>query len=208
MAAVRSAVGQDANVMVDLHGRTTPAMAIQYGLALAPFRPWFIEEPCQPEDVSAMAEVARALPIPIATGERLVTRWEFRELMAQRACAVIQPDVCHCGGLSEMKRLASMAEMHQLSVAPHNPLGPIATMANIHFALSTPNFLIQEIMRADVPWRDEIVDAPLRITGGYVEAPLRPGLGIEVDERTAAKHPYVAEPAMLVLDEDNAVLDW
>ena len=208
MGTVRDAVGEDVDVMVDLHGRTTPSMAIQYGHALGPMRPWFFEEPCQPEVVDAMVEVARALPIPIATGERLVTRWQFRELLEKRACAVIQPDVCHCGGLSEMKKIAAMAETYQISVAPHNPLGPVATMANIHFALSTPNFLIQEVMRQDVPWRNEVVDAPLDIRDGYVYPPTQPGLGLEVDEQGAAAHPYKPEPQLNCFDEEGAVADW
>src|SRR6202011_3853255 len=180
MGAVRQAVGDEVDVMVDLHGRTTPAMAIQYGHALAEYRPWFLEEPCQPENVDAMVEVSWALPIPIATGERLVTRFEFRELLEKRACAVIQPDVCHCGGISEIKKIAAMAETYFISVAPHNPLGPLATMVNIHFGLSTPNFLIQEVMRSDVPWRNEVVDDPLRIENGFVLPPTRPGIGIEI----------------------------
>jgi galactonate dehydratase len=208
MGTVRDAVGEDVDVMVDLHGRTTPSMAIQYGHALGPMRPWFFEEPCQPEVVDAMVEIARALPIPIATGERLVTRWQFRELLEKRACAVIQPDVCHCGGLSEMKKIAAMAETYQISVAPHNPLGPVATMANIHFALSTPNFLIQEVMRHDVPWRNEVVDAPLDIRDGYVYPPTQPGLGLEVDEQGAAAHPYKPEPQLNCFDEEGAVADW
>src|SRR5579884_1937124 len=97
MAAIREAVGDDVDVMVDLHGRTTPAMAIEYARLLAPYRPWFFEEPCPPENVAGMARVARAIPIPVATGERLVTRFQFRELLELGACAIIQPDLCHCG---------------------------------------------------------------------------------------------------------------
>jgi galactonate dehydratase len=208
MGAVRDAVGDDVDVMVDLHGRTTPAAAIQFGHALAPFRPWFLEEPVQPGNVDALVEVARALPIPIATGERLVTRWEFREVLEKRACAVIQPDVCHCGGVAELRRIAAHAETCFVSVAPHNPLGPIATAVNVHLALATPNFLIQEVMRADVPWRDEVVDAPLEIVDGHVLPPTRPGIGVDVDEAAATAHPYRTEPAVRVFDRDGAVGDW
>ena len=208
MAAVRNEVGDDIDVMVDLHGRTTPAMAIQYGRALLDYRPWFLEEPCQPENVNAMVEVSRALPIPIATGERLVARFGFREILERRACAVIQPDVCHCGGISEIKKIASMAEAYYVSVAPHNPLGPIATMVNIHFALSTPNFLIQEVMRSDVPWRDDVVDDPLKIERGYVLPPTRPGIGTEVNEAAAAQHPFAPEIQMRAFHPDGSVADW
>ena len=208
MGAVRDAVGHDVDVMVDLHGRTTPAMAIRYGHALAPYAPWFLEEPVQPGNVDALVEVARALPIPIATGERLVTRWEFQELFAKRACAVAQPDVCHCGGVAELKRIAAMAETAFVSMAPHNPLGPIATAVNVHTALSTPNFLIQEVMRSDVPWRNEVVDAPLEIVDGRVLPPIRAGIGVEVDEAAAARHPYVPELPARVFHDDGSVADW
>jgi galactonate dehydratase len=208
MASVREAVGEDIDIMVDLHGRTTPAMAIQYGLALAPYRPWFFEEPCPPENVDAMVEVARAIPIPVATGERLVTRFGFRQLFEKRACAIIQPDVCHVGGISELKKVAAMAEAYYMSVAPHNPLGPLATMVNIHFGLSTPNFLIQEVMRSDVPWRDEVVDDPLRIEGGYVLPPTRPGIGVEINEEAARRYPYKPELQMRAWHSDGSVADW
>ena len=208
MGAVRDAVGDDVDVMVDLHGRTTPAAAIQFGHALAPYRPWFLEEPVQPGNVDALVEVARALPIPIATGERLVTRWEFREVLEKRACAVIQPDVCHCGGVAELRRIAAHAETCFVSVAPHNPLGPIATAVNVHVALSMPNFLIQEVMRSDVPWRDEVVDAPLEIAGGHVLPPTRPGIGVEVDEEAAARYPYAPELPAREFYDDGAVADW
>jgi galactonate dehydratase len=208
MGAVRDAVGPDVDVMVDLHGRTTPAMAIAYGRSLAPYHPWFLEEPCPPENVDAMVEVARALAIPIATGERLVTRFQFRELFEKRACAIVQPDVCHCGGISELKRIAAMADTYYVSVAPHNPLGPIATAVNVHFAFSTPNFLIQEVMRSDVPWRNEVVEGGVEIVGGHVPLPTRPGIGVDVDETAAAAHPYAPEPSLDAFDADGAVADW
>lgn len=209
MAAIREAVGDDIDIMVDLHGRTTPAMAIQFGEVLRPYRPWFMEEPCPPENVGGMAEVAQALPgIPIATGERLVTRFQFRELFERRACAVVQPDLCHCGGLWEARKIAAMAETYYISVAPHNPLGPIATAAAIQFDFATPNFLIQEAIRSDVPWRDEVVSNPVEVVGGKVALPTRPGLGIEVNEVEAAKHPFQPEILMQPFHRDGAVADW
>ncbi len=208
MKAVREAVGDDVDVMVDLHGRTTPAMAIQYGHALTPFHPWFFEEPCQPENVDAMVEVARALPFPIATGERLVTRWQFRELLEKRACSVIQPDVCHCGGVTEIKKIAALAETHFIAMAPHNPLGPLATMVNIQVGFSTPNFLIQEVMRSDVPWRYDVVSDALDIRGGFIYPPTKAGIGIEINEKEAAKHPYEPELEMRYFHPDGSVADW
>jgi len=208
MRSVREVVGDEVDIMVDLHGRTTPAMAIQYGQALAAFDPWFFEEPCQPENVEAMAEVARKLPFPVATGERLVTRFQFREVFEKRACAVIQPDVCHCGGVSEIKKIAAMAESYYISVAPHNPLGPLATMVSLHIGFSTPNFLIQEVMRSDVPWRYDIIKEDFDIENGYFVRPTRPGIGIEIDEKEAAKYPYQAEPDMFYRHPDGSVADW
>jgi galactonate dehydratase len=209
MAAIREAVGPEVEIMVDLHARTSPAMAIQYGEVLRPFRPFFLEEPCPPENVGGMAEVARALPgIPIATGERLVTRWGFRELLERRACAVIQPDLCHCGGLWEARKIAAMAEAYYVSVAPHNPLGPVATATAVHFALATPNWLIQEAIRSDVPWRDAVVGGGLPVVDGHILPPTAPGLGISVDEREAGKHPFQQEVLMQWWHGDGAVADW
>ena len=138
---------------------TFPANAIEFCRVLAPYRPFFIEEPVPPENVDAMAEVRKASPVPIATGERLVTRFGFREIFEKQACHVIQPDLCHCGGLWEAKKIAAMAETYYMGVAPHNPLGPVANAAALHFALSTPNFLIQEDMLTDVPWRWDVVQS-------------------------------------------------
>jgi galactonate dehydratase len=207
MAALRDAVGYDVDLMVDLSGRTTPAMAIQYASILEPFQPLFFEEPCQPENVDALVEVARAIRIPVATGERLVTRYGFRELFEKRACAVAQPDVCHCGGVTELRKIAAMADTYYISMAPHNPLGPVATAVNMQLALSTPNFLIQEIMRADVPYRDEVVDAPLQIVDGYAHPSDRPGIGVEVDETAAARYPYQPEVLQRDFHPDGSVAD-
>jgi len=163
-----------------------------------------------PENVDAMAEVRRASPVPIATGERLLTRHDFRPLFEKQACDVIQPDLCHCGGLWEAKKIAAMAEAYYLGVAPHNPLGPVANAAALHFALSTPNFLIQEDMLGDVPWRWDVVKSNLQTKDGYWLPCETPGLGIEVDEKAAAKHPFKQEVmhSLTIRAKDGAVLDW
>lgn len=208
MAAIREAVGDEVDIMIDLHGRTTPIMAIQYGEVLAPYRPFFFEEPCPPENVDAMVQVARALKIPIAAGERRVTRFEFREMLEKQAVHIIQPDLCHCGGIWEARKIAAMAETYYVSVAPHNPLGPIATMANVHFGFATPNFIIQEHIRNDVPWRDDVVTPPVVAQDGFFYPPDRPGLGVEVNEREARKHPYGKEYRMAYYHSDGSVADW
>lgn len=209
LAAIRDRVGADVEIMVDLHGRTTPAAAVQVIQAMTPYRPWFVEEPVPPGDARQLRQVADAVGVPLATGERLVGRQEFHPVLEARAVAVIQPDVCHCGGLSELRRIASAAELYGVSVAPHNPLGPVATAHNLHFAASTPNWLIQEQMRAAAPWWDEVVTRPLEIADGHADIPAGTGLGLEVDERAAARHPYEPEPQLAAARlADGSVTDW
>lgn len=209
MGSVREAVGEDVDVMVDLHGRTSAAGAIEYGQALAPLRPWFFEEPCQPGNVAEMVRVAEALPFPVATGERLIRLQEFAEHLAAGACAVLQPDVCHVGGPTGIRKIAAMAEAHHVALAPHNPLGPIATAVNQHLGFALPGVLVQEVMRADVPWRDEVVQGTLPITQGHVELPTGVvGWGVSVDEAAAARFPYAPEPQIASRNIDGSVSDW
>ena len=210
MSALRNAVGDGVDIMVDCHGRHSLGNAVEFCRVLAPFRPLFIEEPVPPENVDLMAEVRRLSPVPIATGERLVTRFQFREVFEKLACQVVQPDLCHCGGLWEAKKIAAMAETYTMAVAPHNPLGPVANAAALHFDLSTPNFLIQEDMLADVPWRWEVVEHALESRDGYWLPSDRPGLGVEVNEAAAARHPFAQETihSMTVRAADGAILDW
>ncbi len=145
MTALRQAVGDEMDIMLDFHGRHFPGNAIEFCRILAAYRPYFIEEPVPPENVDALVQVRQASPVPIATGERLVTRFGFREIFEKQACHIIQPDLCYCGGLWEAKKIAAMAEIYYMGVAPHNPLGPIANAVALHFGLSTPNFLIHSI---------------------------------------------------------------
>jgi galactonate dehydratase len=207
---LREAVGDKIDLMVDFHGRTFPAMAIQYINAIAEYSPYFCEEPVPPENVGSLLEVRQRTQVPIATGERLVTRHQFRDLFEQRACHVIQPDLSHCGGLWEARKIAAMAETYDMGVAPHNPLGPVANAAALHFALSTPNFLIQEDMLTDVPWRWDVVRSSLQTQDGYWLPCETPGLGIEVDEAAAARHPFQPEVmhSLTIRAPDGAVLDW
>jgi galactonate dehydratase len=203
-------VGDDVDIMIDCHGRHFLGNAVEFCRILAPYRPYFIEEPIPPENVDVLAEIRKASPVPIATGERLVTRFQFREIFEKLACHIIQPDLCHCGGLWEAKKIAAMAEVYSMGVAPHNPLGPVANAAALHFDLSTPNFLIQEDMLTDVPWRWDVVKHSLRTERGCWLPTDSPGLGIEVDEAAAARHPFeqeVLHPTTVRAD-DGAVLDW
>lgn len=208
MKAVREAVGDHVDIMVDLHGRTTAAGALAYGRALAPYNPWFFEEPCAPGNAESILEVARALPFPVATGERLISLQEFREHLKIGACAVLQPDICHVGGPTAMRKIAALAESHGIPLAPHNPLGPIATAVNQHVAFATPGVIIQEVMRSDVPWRNDVVSSTFPIVNGYISTPDGPGWGIEVNEEAAAEHPYKPEIQITTRDVDGGVADW
>jgi galactonate dehydratase len=205
---MRKAAGDKVDIMLDLHARTTPAAAIQFGRLLADYNLYWYEEPCWPEHVDALVEVSRALPFPIATGERLAGRWQFRELLEKRAVAIVQPDVSHCGGISEARRIAAMAETYSIAVACHNPQGPVSTASSIHVGFATPNYLIQEVVRADVPWRNDILIDPLDVARGSVPPPTKPGLGIDINEAEAAKHPFQPEVTMDCFHRDGSVADW
>ena len=206
--AIRSAVGPGMDLMVDLHGRTTPAMGMQYCRALEPYGLFFFEEPCPTEDLDATAQITRFSSIPIATGERLVGRHQFRELFEKRACHIIQPDLSHCGGLWEARKIAAMAETYSMSVAPHNPNGPVATAVAVQFALATPNWIIQEAITSDVPWRNEVILNPIEVVEGNAVFSDRPGLGIDIDESAAAKYPLKPEAEQRYFHPDGSVADW
>lgn len=207
---LRRAVRPNIDIMVDFHGRTSPAMAIQYINAIEEYRPFFCEEPVRPENVDAIKMVTDRTKVPIATGERLVSIHQYKDIFEKNAVHVIQPDLCHCGGLWAAKKIAAMAEVYNMGVAPHNPLGPVANAVALHFAVSTPNFLIQEDMLTDVPWRWDVVETEMMTENGYWKVPTRPGFGIEVNEKEAKKHPFKQEiiHSNSIRDEDNAILDW
>ncbi len=212
MQGIRKAVGDDIEIMVDFHGRPASiGAALAYIQALEPGRPMFVEEVLPPGDATAMARVAAQTKVPLASGERLAERSEFDELFRLRAIDIAQPDICHCGGLLEAKKIAAMAETTSIGVAPHNPLGPIAGVAALHFAVSTPNHVIQEEMVGAVPWYDEVVEGPIRMVEGYWQIPDAPGLGIAVNESVCAAHPFAPEIQLAAKDGvlgDGTVVDW
>ena len=208
MEGLRTGLGDDIDIMVEFHGRCTPDTAIQCGKALEPYHPYWFEEPCSPDNISGLLKVARAVNIPIASGERIVLRHNYRPILEQNVLAVIQPDVCHTGGITELRKIASMADAYSVPVAPHNPMGPIATAVNCHVALSTPNFLTLEVFHSDVPWRNEVVHNPMAFKDGYMTVTDEPGIGIEVDEEEIKKHPYEGGNALRFFHEDGSVADW
>ena len=210
VAAMRDAVGDEIDIMVDCHARPSPTMGKIFARALEPFDLFWLEEPCWPEHPEAIAEIARSVRTPVATGERLVGLHAFRDLLASRACAIVQPDITHCGGLSEARRIAALAEAFGAALAPHNPQGPVSTAASLELGFATPSYVICEAVSADVPWRGEVVQEGFTVheDGRYVTPSERPGLGVEIDLDAVARHPFRQEIPQGVSYPDGAVGDW
>jgi galactonate dehydratase len=208
--AMREAVGDGIDIMVDCHARPSPRMGLLFAKALEPYGLYWFEEPCWPESVEGIAEVQRAVSTPIATGERLVSQHQIRELLEKRACSVIQPDITHCGGLSEARRIAAMAEAYRVAMAPHNPQGPVSTAASLEFGFATPGYLICETVHGDVPWRQDIVKEGFTVEkkGRIVRPSNLSGLGIEINETEVAKHPIQQETVQRSFYADGSVGDW
>jgi galactonate dehydratase len=211
MGALREAVGEEVEIMIDFHGRPASiSAALQFIEEVAPFRPMFCEEPVQPGNTEALRLVTERATCPIAAGERLVGYAEFEPVIRANAVHIVQPDLNHTGGLLEGKRIAAAAEAAYIGVAPHNPNGPIAGVAALHFDVSTPNVVIQEEMSGAVPWYDDVVRTVLKRVGNAWELPTQAGLGVEIDEREAAKHPFkpeVMHTTTAVLP-DGTIVDW
>jgi galactonate dehydratase len=210
VAAMREAVGPDIDVMVDCHARPSPRMGLLFAKALESYNLYWFEEPCWPESVDGLAECQRAVKTPIATGERLTSLYAFRELLDKRACSIIQPDITHCGGLSEARRIAALAEAHRVAMAPHNPQGPVSTAASLEFGFATPSYIICEAVHLDVPWRKDVVSEGFTVEpkGRIVRPGNRPGLGVEIDEPEVKKHPFEQELPQRVFYADGSVGDW
>jgi galactonate dehydratase len=211
LSAIRDAVGKEMDIAIDFHGRVSPAMAIRLAKAFEPYYPMFIEEPCLPENVDAMVRVANSTTIPIATGERLFTKWGFREVLEKQAVAIVQPDLCHAGGIFEARKIAAMAETYYGAVAPHNPLGPISLAACLQLDACTPNFLIQEHPTLDDKGDigNGFLKTPFKIEGGYISIPKGPGLGIELDEEALQEKIFEGKwETPRLYHEDGSVADW
>ena len=194
VGAVRDAVGNAVDLLIEGHGRFNVPTACTIAHELEPFRPLFFEEPVQPGNLDALADVRAKSRVSIAAGERLYHRNQFRELFEKRAVDVVQPDVSHAGGLGECKKIAAMAETYQLPFAPHNPSGPVAHAATMQLAACTPNFYLLETMATDIPWRKDLTTESLVFKDGYFEIPDRPGLGLELNEEAFAEYPYQPRP--------------
>ncbi len=204
-AALREAAGPDCDIAIDFHGAISPATARLLIKALEPYQPMFVEEPINCQETDLMAEIARGTPLPIATGERIFTKWGFREILEKKAAIVLQPDLCHAGGITEVRLIAGMAEAFYATVAPHNPLGPISLASGVQIAASIPNFLCQE----QVSLGEGYVKTPFKVRDGYLDLPTAPGLGVELDENLMAdklNHEWKNREEYDA--DDGSVMDW
>ncbi|MFP4328575.1 MAG: mandelate racemase/muconate lactonizing enzyme family protein [Paracoccaceae bacterium] len=197
--AVRDAVGDRADLLFGTHGQFTADGAIRLGQALEPYAPLWFEEPVPPDDPSGMAEVARALRIPVAAGERLTTRAEFATLLRMGAARILQPALGRAGGIWETRKIAALAEAFNAQLAPHLYAGPVEWAANIHLAATIPNLLMAETI--ETPFHDALIGGAIRVEDGFVTPPETPGLGIELDEALARAHPYEGTGLHLQMQE-------
>jgi galactonate dehydratase len=204
-AALREAAGPECDLAIDFHGAVPPATAKLLIKALEPYQPMFVEEPINCENHDVMAEIARGTFLPIATGERIFTKWGFRRVLEKQAASILQPDVSHAGGITEVRLIAAMAEAYYAGIAPHSAVGPINIAAMLQIAASIPNFLIGECRQLG----EGYLKKPFKVENGYVALPTEPGLGIELDEDGLADkigHEYHI-PWTYDAD-DNSVVDW
>ncbi len=210
VASMREAVGDNVDLMVDCHARPSPAMGMQMAKALEPYGLYFLEEPCWPENIESLAAINASVTTPIATGERLNHLAAFRDLFAARGCEVCQLDLTHCGGFTEARRIAALADAHRIALAPHNPQGPVSTAASLEFGFSQPSYVICESVHNDVPWRSDVVQEGFAIDPSTqtVTANTKPGLGIEINESEVKKHPFEQEVPQRVWYQDGSVGDW
>jgi galactonate dehydratase len=187
---VREATQNEADIIIEGHGRFDLPTALRIGKALEAFDVLWFEEPLIPDSLEALAELKTRVRVPIACGERLYSRWQFRSLLELRAADYIQPDVSHAGGITELRKIAAMAETHYVPICPHNPSGPVANAATLQLAACLPSFYLLEMMSGDVPWRKDVCREDVAIDEGLVRIPAGPGLGVDIDEEAIARHPY------------------
>ena len=205
---MREWVGPDVELAFDFHGKMTPGLAIEICHELEGMRPMFVEEPVPQENVDALKLVSDHVSFPIATGERLLTRWGFREVLEKQAVALIQPDASHVGGITELKKVANMAEVYYVHIMPHCAIGPVAFSACMQVDAAVPNFLIQE--QIDQCLGDGLLRQDWQVRDGYIELPTKPGLGFEIDEQAVEQEcVYREELGGEFYDPtDGSVADW
>lgn len=200
--AIREAVGSKADLLFGTHGQLTTAAAIRLARRLEPYDPLWFEEPTPPDNSREMARIARQTSIPIATGERLVTKYEFAEVLENQAASILQMALGRVGGILEAKKIAGMAEAHYAQIAPHLYCGPVEAAANIQLATCSPNFLIQESIKDFSGFHADILEAPLQWENGYIIPPTEPGIGVSLDEEVARNNPYDGKLLHLEMEQD------
>lgn len=205
---MREWVGPEVELAFDFHGKMTPALAIEICHELKGMRPMFVEEPVPQENALALKQVSDHVTFPIATGERLLTRWGFREVCELHAVAYLQPDPSHVGGISELKKVANLAEIYYMHIMPHCAIGPVALAAAMQVDAVVPNFLIQE--QVDASLGDGLLHQPWQVRDGHIDLPLGPGLGFEVDEREVEQHRSYEEElgGEFYHPQDQSIADW
>lgn len=191
LEAVRKAVGDDFDICIDAHGQLTTTMAVDFCTRIEDLRPYFVEEATQLEDLGELAHLRSKTKVPLATGERSFTKYGFAEFCSRHLVDIVQPDVCHAGGILEMKKIGILAETYRIEMAPHNPQSEVSTLASLHVDATTPASTIQEYNPNRQQWvTDMFMGGAVRVSQGFAELPDRPGLGVDLDEKVAAAHPY------------------
>ena len=190
VSMVREAVGPSVDLLIEGHGRFNIPTAVKIAKELEPFRPMWFEEPVPPDNLDALREVKDRSPVSVSAGERLYTRWDYRNMFDKMAADYIQPDVSHAGGIGELKKISAEAECRYIGFAPHNPSGPVACAATLQLAGCCPNFSVLEIMYSDVAYRRDLTNEALVYKDGYISVPDKPGLGIDSNEEACLAHPY------------------
>ncbi|MBI4551470.1 MAG: galactonate dehydratase [Candidatus Latescibacteria bacterium] len=206
-AAVREAVGDDIELLLDVHTRLDPADAITLCRAVEPYRLYFVEDPLRSENTASYHQLRRHVAVPLGVGEHYASKWEFRELIEHDLINYARVDVCLVGGLTEAKKVAGWCETHYINLAPHNPLGPVSAAACLHLDLAAPNFGVQELPRKPGAMSD-VFPVQVEWKDGYLLPPDRPGLGVEFDEDAARKHPYQPGQTPMLHREDGAFTNW
>jgi 2-dehydro-3-deoxyphosphogalactonate aldolase len=204
---LREAVGSKADLLVKTHGEMTTSSAIRLAKRLEKYDPLWFEEPVPPENKNEMARVAHSTSIPVATGERLVTKYDFAELLNKQAVSILQPALARVGGILEAKKIAGMAEAHYAQMAPHLYTGPIEAAANIQLATCSPNFLIQESIGTFDGFYADVLKKPIQWQDGYIIPPTEPGIGYELDEAVADAHPYTEEKVFPPMEQTPYVAE-
>ena len=204
---VRDAVGNDTDICVEIHRQMNPAESIWLGRRIEQFNPFFYEDPMLPDSPAKMGEVQAQCNIPIATGERFTTIYEYQQLLECGACAYVRPDLCLCGGLSGCKKVAAMAEAQHVKVIPHNPLSPVSTAACVQLDACIPNFALQEYTGESEPPKSDLLVTPLELKSGYLTVPEGPGLGIELNESALTQYGEERKVLNTPIGYDGSVQD-